>query len=48
MPIAADSEICARLQPNVRSSGSMSTPGVLRRPAATSKARNTTETTTNA
>ena len=48
MPIAADSEITSRGQPNACSSGTISTPGVERRPAATSRARNTTAVATKA
>ena len=39
-------EICALLQPNSRSSGTIITPGVLIAAAVTRSVRNVTETTT--
>ena len=47
MPTAAASEILARLQPKASFSGTISTPGVERTPAATSNARKITPATTN-
>ena len=48
MPTAADDEITLTSQPKVFCSGSISTPGVARRPAEASSARKITATTTKA
>ncbi len=48
MPTAADDEITPTFQPKAVCNGSISTPGVARRPAEESSARKITATTANA